>query len=120
MMNNNLATVAAIYEAFGKGDIPHILAQLADRVGWEEWADNSAQKAGVPWLQLRQDKEGVLEFFKIAAGMNVTDFQLLSLMASDNQVAAEIVIEVGTPGAALHYRDEELHLWTFDEAGKVI
>ena len=119
-MNNNLATVAAIYEAFGKGDIPHILAHLADTLGWEEWADNSAQKAGVPWLQLRRDKEGVLEFFKIAAGMNVTDFQVLSLMAGANQVAAEIVIEVGMPGAALHYRDEELHLWTFDEAGKVI
>jgi ketosteroid isomerase-like protein len=120
MMNNNLATVAAIYEAFGKGDIPYILAQLADTVGWEEWADNSAQKAGVPWLQLRRDKEGVFEFFKIAAELNIKDFQVLSLMANDNQVAAEVVIEVEAPGTGGHYRDEELHLWTFDETGKVI
>lgn len=119
-MNNNLATVTAIYEAFAKGDIPRILAHLADTIRWEEWADNSAQKAGVPWLQLRQDKEGVLEFFKIAAGLNIKDFQVLSLMAGDNQVAVEVVIEAEVPGTGGHYRDEELHLWTFDDSGKVI
>src|SRR5262245_75866 len=120
MMNNNLATVAAIYEAFGKGDIPYILAQLAGTIGWDEWADNSAQKAGVPWMQLRRDQEGVLEFFKFAAEqMNIKDFQVLSLLAGDNQVAVEVVIEVEVPATGGHYRDEELHLWTFDANGKV-
>ena len=50
-MNDNLATMGAIYEAFGKGDIPTILGHLADDVRWEEWADNTAQKAGVPWMR---------------------------------------------------------------------
>jgi ketosteroid isomerase-like protein len=50
-MSNHLATVGAIYEAFGKGDIPTILGYMADDVRWEEWDDNSAQRAGVPWLQ---------------------------------------------------------------------
>lgn len=117
-MNNNLATVAAIYEAFGKGDIPHILSHLADSIRWEAWADNSAQKAGVPWLQSRQGQEGVLQFFEIVGSLNIKEFQVLSLMAGPNQVAAEIVIGFEGPGGG-SYRDEELHLWTFDEAGKV-
>ena len=34
-------TVAGIYEAFGRGDIPAILATLADDVAWEVWPDHS-------------------------------------------------------------------------------
>ena len=64
-MNDNLATISAIYEAFGKGDIPTILGHLADDVRWEEWADNSVVKAGVPWLQARHGKPGALEFFQV-------------------------------------------------------
>ena len=47
---SNLSTVQGIYESFGKGDVPAILAVLADDVEWEAWADNSAVKAGLPWM----------------------------------------------------------------------
>ncbi len=60
-MKNNVATVQSIYEAFGKGDIS-IIDYLADNVQWEQWADNSAQKAGVPWMQARKGKQGAFEF----------------------------------------------------------
>ena len=50
---DNAATVAAIYEAFGCGDVPAILGRLADDVEWDEWADNFAQRAGVPHLARR-------------------------------------------------------------------
>ena len=69
-MPDHSATVAAIYEAFGTGDIPRIIDHLANDIRWEEWADNYAQKAGVPWLLARTGKAGALEFFKIAGGMN--------------------------------------------------
>jgi ketosteroid isomerase-like protein len=39
-----LETVQGIYQAFGRGDIPSILATVADDVAWEAWADNSARK----------------------------------------------------------------------------
>jgi ketosteroid isomerase-like protein len=39
-------------------------------------------------------------------------------MEGGNQVVAEIVIEANLPNGG-HYRDEELHLWTFDEDGKI-
>lgn len=120
-MSDNLATIGAIYEAFGTGDIPSILGHLADDVRWEEWADNSAQKAGVPWLQARHGKAGALAFFQVMGDLlQVTDFRVLSLMAGGDQVAAEIVIECDVKGAGRRFRDEEIHLWTLNADGKVI
>jgi ketosteroid isomerase-like protein len=119
-MNDNVATIKSMYEAFGKGDVPTILNYLSDDVQWEQWADNSAQKAGVPWLQARNGKDGALEFFKIVGGFNIKDFRVLALMANESQVAAEIIIEADVPATGGYFRDEEVHLWTFDGQGKVI
>lgn len=119
-MNNNVDTVKSIYEAFGKGDIPTIIDCLADNVQWEQWDDNSAQKAGVPWMQAQKGKQGVIDFFNIVGELEVKDFQVLSIMANETQVAAEFIFEARVPSTGNHYRDEEIHLWTFNEEGKVI
>ena len=118
-MADHVATVASIYEAFGRGDVPAILAALSEDVRWEEWADNRAQKSGVPWLQFRQGKAGALEFFAIAGQFKIHEFQVLSLLAGGDQVVAEVLIDT-TVSTGVRYRDEELHLWTFDDAGKVV
>ena len=118
-MTDHLAAVARIYDAFGRGDIPSILEQLADDVQWEEWAGWSPHEAGVPWLQPRRGKAAVLEFFKIVGTWQMREFRVLDLLASGNQVAAEIVIDARIPDTGATLRDEEMHLWTFDEAGKV-
>ena len=47
----NAATVQAIYEAFGKGDLDTILGHLADDVQWEPSDDNRAVAAGIACLQ---------------------------------------------------------------------
>lgn len=119
-MIDNVATVTSIYEAFGKGDIPTIIDYLADNVQWEQWADNSAQKAGVPWMQAQKGKQGASEFFNIVSGLEVKDFQILSIMANETQVAVEVVFEAYVPSTKGHYRDEEIQLWTFNEEGKVV
>ncbi len=108
-----------IYEAFGRGDIPTILDQMADDVAWESWDDNSAQRAGVPWLAARRGKDGVAAFFGGIADWKVTDVQVRSLMEGPNQVAVEFEIAVDLPNGN-HYRDQELHLLTFDDRGKVV
>src|SRR4029078_11738627 len=68
---SNLSTVQGIYESFGKGDVPAILAVLADDVEWEAWADNSAVKAGLPWMTPRHGKEDVVGFFEAAGEMEI-------------------------------------------------
>ena len=113
-----LETVQAIYAAFGRGDVPAILALMSDDVEWESWADNAAQKAGVPWLRSRRGKSGVGEFFQLVGQFTIHDFQVLSIMPGDRQVAAEFVVDATPPGGR-RYRDEEMHLWTFGTDGKV-
>jgi len=117
---SNLSTVQGIYESFGKGDVPAILAVLADDVEWEAWADNSAVKAGLPWMTARHGKEAVVGFFEAAGQMEILDLQVLSMMEGGNQVAVEFVLETDLPTfGGGHYRDEEIHLWTFNDAGQV-
>jgi ketosteroid isomerase-like protein len=116
----NARTVAGIYEAFGTGDVPAILAVLADDVEWEAWESNSAVDAGVPWMIPRHGKDEVVRFFETAAQMKIVDLKVLSMMEGDNQVAVEFVIEADLPAHGCgHYRDEELHLWSFNAEGKV-
>ena len=106
---SNLATVQGIYEAFGKGDVPAILDVLANDIEWESWADNSAVNAGVPWMVPRHGK------------MEIVDLQVLNMMEGGKQVAVEFVFEANLPAwGGGHYRDEEIHLWTFNDEGKVI
>lgn len=118
-MNQNAATTAEIYEAFGRGDVEAILARLADDVHWEAWDDNHAQRAGVPWLAARTGREGALEFFRVAGGLQIRDFRVLKMLAGEDSVAAEVVIEFVAPNGNV-LRDEELHLWTFGNDGKVV
>lgn len=118
-MPTHLETVTAIYEAFGRGDVATILGHLADPIAWDVWADNSVHAARVPWLAPRNDRAGVGEFFAVVGQFQIHQFDVLSLIASGRQVVAEIVIDATVPGGA-RYRDEELHLWEFDENGKVV
>ncbi|MFC7448223.1 nuclear transport factor 2 family protein [Rhodococcus daqingensis] len=115
---DHAATVGALYAAFARGDIPAVLGMLAEDVRWEDWADSFAQRADVPWLRARGGREGVAEFFGIVGGFDIGEFAVLSIMAGESQVAAEISIDAVVPGGG-HYRDEELHLWSFDRTGKI-
>ncbi len=115
----NLATVQEIYAAFGRGDFPAILDLIAGDCRWEAWADNSAQRAGVPYLQPQIGPSGVGEFFAAVAELEIHEFEVLECIAGRDQVAAEILIEASTPGGG-RFRDEELHLWTLGADGRIV
>ncbi|EHR73676.1 hypothetical protein BurJ1DRAFT_4891 [Burkholderiales bacterium JOSHI_001] len=57
-MSSALATVQALYAAFGAGNIPAILERLDDAVQWETWEANSARAADVPWLRAGTGRQG--------------------------------------------------------------
>lgn len=119
-MNGAIRTVQGIYEAVGRGDIAAILSVLAEDVQWEHWEDNSAVKAGVPWLQARQGRDGAAAFFGVlATQLQVRDLRVVSMMASDTQVAVAFVIEADVPATGRRLKDEEMHLWTFNAEGHV-
>ncbi|HMS81041.1 MAG TPA: nuclear transport factor 2 family protein [Burkholderiaceae bacterium] len=118
-MSTALETVQQIYAAFARGDIPAIVELLDDDVQWETWEANAAQAADVPWLRAGTGKAAAWRFFEEIARFRFDDFRVLGLMASDTQVAAEAVVDAVVPGGK-RLRDEELHLWNVNAAGKVV
>src|SRR5262245_50883389 len=60
-MHPHVQAISNIYAAFGRQDIPAILAELAEDVEWE-YGPNSTD---VPWLQHRRGHAGAAEFFGV-------------------------------------------------------
>lgn len=118
-MTNQVAAVAAIYEAFARGDVPAIIDRLADDVSWDaDWADNHAQHTRVDHFVPRRGHAGVREFFTLLAGYKIHDFAVLDLLAGTDRVAAVVTIDAEMPNGG-RYRDEEMHLWSFAPDGRI-
>ena len=120
-LTDKIGAISAIYAAFGRGDVPAILDLLAPDIAWDaDWADNFAQRDGtVEHFLPRRARAQVADFFGILATYTVHDFRVLRMLAGDDAVAAQVVIEVSTPDGG-RFRDEELHLWTFGSDGKIV
>jgi ketosteroid isomerase-like protein len=118
MTATNAETIGAVYAAFGRGDIAFVLDQLAGDVVFEDWPDNYAQQAGVTHLARRTGRAGAEAFFAAIQDWVTEEFAVRDILASERQVVADLRVAWRLPnGAAL--ADDELHLWTFDDAGKI-
>ncbi len=110
------STVAAMYEAFGRGDIDFILAQLSDNVAW----DTETPNWGIPWYAPRHGRAGVAKFFEvIGQELNFKAFEPVAILANDSQVAAVIRVDLEVIATGNSVQDTEVHLWNFAEDGKV-
>ena len=49
----------------------------------------------------------------------MNDFQILDIVGSGRQVVAEVRVDISMPGGG-RFVDEELHLWTFEDAGRIV
>jgi len=112
---DNLATIKAIYEAFGRDDVGTILESVADDVDWAV----DAEPVG-PWYGQRTGKDGVASFFAdIASATEVQDFAVEGMGASENEVFAflRFALRMKATGreAAFHLH----HYFRFDGDGKV-
>jgi hypothetical protein len=114
-MADNVATVQAIYAAFGRGDVPGILGHLAEDVVWEhDWGG-----APLPLYQPRRGRNQVPGFFAELAAIEITRFEPLNLLTGGNQVVAVIRLEATARATGRKVTDLEAHLWTFGADGKV-
>jgi uncharacterized protein len=112
------ATVGAIYEAFGRGDVPYILDQMSDDVAWEQ----GIRDTGLPWLRAGRGKQHVGEFFAaLGSGLQMTTFEPLTIAQSGDAVVAvlreaAIALATGNPVQ----EDLYVHYWQFGPDGKVV
>ena len=83
----NIKTVAAAYEAFGRGDVAAILDTVTDDVDWA--AEAAAPTA--PWYGVRRGKDAVAAFFTdYGSAMEVEEFTPVSFAANDTDVLSVV------------------------------
>jgi ketosteroid isomerase-like protein len=112
----NRATVQAIYEAFRKPDIPVILDKLSEKVKWEQ----DALDHGIPWLTPGRGKLHVLEFFKtVGREFEMKAFDVKKVLEDGSLVIALMSIQATIRSTGKQIHDEEVHVWIFDDPGKV-
>lgn len=113
------SAVTAMYEAFGRGDVPGVLSHLADEIAWnhtdEPWTPHAA---GVPWLKPRRGHAEVVEFFEIVSAWKYERFEVLDMLSSDRQIAVELRLVAELPNGQ-RLDEVVIHLWTFGADGKV-
>lgn len=110
------AKVQEIYQAFGKGDVPSILASLADDIDW----DYGHGSTDVPWIQPRRGPEAVVGFFEALAAVDFQKFAPKEFLEAGNTVVALIEVEFTIKATGKRVTEEdEVHIWRFGPDGKV-
>jgi|HubBroStandDraft_4_1064222.scaffolds.fasta_scaffold1176312_1 ketosteroid isomerase-like protein len=83
--DDNIKSIQAMYEAFGRGDVGAILDAVTDDVDWA--TDTSSTVA--PWYGARHGKEAVTTFFQaFGSAMDVDEFTPLTFAANEDAVFA--------------------------------
>lgn len=115
---SNVATVQAIYEAFGTGNMPGIFVHLHDDIDWEP----GLVEQGIPWLRAGHGLTHVQSFFEaVGTNLEFQKFAPTTFFESGNQVAVVLDVEATVRSTGKRILDNaEVHLWTFDDRGKVI
>lgn len=112
---SNAETVQAIYEAFGRGDVPTILDKLDDAVEREI----TVPVLDVPWLQPRRGKANIVGFFESLAPLQITRFEPHTLSDCGDKVFVLINFEATACGKNYSFPNNG-HLWQFNANGKVV
>jgi len=110
-----IQSVQRLYEAYGRGDVEAVLAELSDDV---DWAAEAASRS-VPWYGNYRGKAEVPKFFAaIGTNVDVTEFEILSLTSNETDVVATVrwAYTVNATGkrAAMYMQ----HWWRF-EGGQI-
>jgi len=113
-------TVLALYDSYGRGDIPAVLDLFADDAVMEDHGvTTSAQLAGHALLAVRRGKPEVAGFFAEAAALAVHEFTVHEVLGSPSSgtVVALVTVDFGLPNGG-RYRDAEAHVWTVGADGR--
>ena len=116
MSAENVAVVQALYEAFGKGDIPSVLGKFDQNIEWRE-AENFIYADRNPYIGPNAILEGV--FLRI-----VSEWDNFTVSPESILDAGEQVVTLGTYSGThkktgKSVRAQMVHVWNFSD-GKAV
>ena len=111
-----VAAVLRLYEAYGRGDVDAVLAEVSDDVDWAAAAAGTT----VPWFGPHHGKDGVARFFtEIASNVDVSEFELRSMTANETDVIVAVhwtySVRATGKSASMYMQ----HWWRFAD-GKIV
>ena len=113
--DDNIKTIQAVYEAFGRGDVGFILDSVTDDV---DWATDTASRAA-PWYGPHRGRDGVTDFFQaFGSTMTVQHFEPVSFSSNGDEVHTIVKLKA-TRTANGRSADMNLHHWFQFRDGKI-
>lgn len=113
-LTDNAQTVARMYEAFGRGDIPYILDHLADNCTWI-----GSGKGSLPQGGTYIGKQAVNFFMKLSESQDFDAFNIEAIHnIGDNGVVAFGNLATTSKKTGKKVTSEWLMRWKFNEEGK--
>ena len=114
--SDNIKTIKAVYEAFGRGDVGFIVDCVTDDVDWS--SDTSSDAA--PWYGVRKGKKGVGEFFEaFGKAMDVEDFTPLTFASTTDGDVLTVVRFATRSRETGKLAQMQLHHWFRFTEGKI-
>jgi uncharacterized protein len=113
---SHIPIVQEIYAAFARGDVPAILERLAEDVVWE-YGINSTD---VPWLQPRRGRSEAAGFFQSLGAVDFHRLEATTFLESGGVVVVLLQVEATVHATGRRIAEaDEVHIWHFDDAGRV-
>lgn len=122
-MSSHPATVVQeLYAAFGRGDLPALLAHLHPDVEWAANVDYSHPTAAlVPCYEPGTGHAFVARYFElIARGYDMHQFAPVNVMSSDTEVAVRLVVDFTIRPTGRRIKTEVMHHWIVNKQGLVM
>lgn len=113
---SNASTVANLYEAFGRGDIPYILNHIADDCKWIGAGEGSLPPGGT-----YTGKDAVNFFIRLNEMEEFNAFNPVAIHnINDNEVVAFGNMIATSRATGKTISDDWVMHWKFNEEGKVV
>jgi hypothetical protein len=110
MSDPKIEAVQRLYEAYGRGDVDAVLAEVADDVDWAAEAASSS----VPWYGPYRGKSDVARFFAdVGTNVQVTEFTPLTFTANDTDVIVAVHWAFTVNGTGRKAAMTMQHWWRF-------
>ena len=113
MSHDNIAFVRSLYEAFGKGDVPTVLAGFADDIEWNE-------PEGSPYAGQHHGPQGVVEnvFGRLPEDWDGFDVTPEEILADGDRVVVLLTVKGTAKESGNKLSMPAAHVWTVRD-GKV-